>query len=364
MLRSRTLLFGALVFSLSLAGLAMAEPADDRIANEVPGLRAPPTTASENWPELVIMAGPYARYREIVQSAAKTPPNSAEDLEQLMDALAAFDGAKLSRSFRAYTIIQAMQTPAFANGIQKWKRLYDHKGLISNLKINSAYAMQMPGYGEAEQNVLQSIRDDAQMALLAGGIYKDLAYSLQRQKWGTKVRGGKALRLATLRNAHLADQTFPIRILASLKQGYTLQPRMTPASPLQTTELAVNSPNLSLLKTMVSGIGPGPAYASTASQGGPRLQADPSHALELQSIMATAALHILEPGAPYASPIPTRSNPDILGECVDWARLHMNQCVSATRFVYEDSFCIARHQLKDSGRCIAEFLDGHRQATR
>ncbi|PHS22863.1 MAG: hypothetical protein COA85_10645 [Robiginitomaculum sp.] len=381
MLRSRIFYVGAVLLLLCRGGLAQAltadrptaftagmtssDPANVNTIAQIPPLQSPaiPPALTSPMPDLVLAAGPYARFLDIVDRAAKIPPRSAEDLEQLMGDLASFDGPKLSHSFRAYAILQAMQTPAFSSGIQRWGRQYDRKGLLVNLRANPAYVEQMPGIAQAREQVLRHIRKDGQAALLAGGIYKDLAYSLQRLKWANKVRGGKALRLAALRNATYAPQTFREDLLQPLLRAYSLQPPLLgpvmAANAIPSRKPAKNG----FLKKLASSIGPGAAMAARPSLAMPPLTAAPAYAGELQNILANAALQILDPSTPYAVALPTRSTPDTMAECVDWARLHLNQCVAATRFVYEDSFCIARHQLKDSGRCIAEFIDGHHQAT-
>ncbi|MDQ7019040.1 MAG: hypothetical protein Q9M33_07720 [Robiginitomaculum sp.] len=382
MLRSRIFYIGAVLLLLCQGGLAQAvsadhpsdfatnsadnDPANVGTVPPIPPLQStttsppPPHTPI---PDLVLAAGPYARFLNIIDHAAKVPPQSAEDLEHLMGDLAGFDGPKLSHSFRAYAILQAMQTPAFSSGIQRWGRQYDRQGLIANLRANPAYVEQMPGIGQAREQVLRQIRKDGQAALLAGGIYKDLAYSLQRLKWASKVRGGKALRLAALRNAPYAPQTISSDILQPLLRAYSLQPPLL--SPLMATNaIPSRKPaKSSLLKKLVSNIGPDAALASSPPLAIPTLSAAPAYAGELQNILANAALQILDPSTPYPGALSSRGLSDTMAECVDWARLHLNQCVAATRFVYEDSFCIARHQLKDSGRCIAEFIDGHHQAT-
>ncbi len=382
MLRSRIFYIGAVLLLLCQGSLAQAVVADrpsvlasNATSNEpqnsgpmttMAPLQSPSTSApapSTPMPDLVLAAGPYARFLDIIDHAAKVPPRSAEDLEHLMGDLASFDGPKLSHSFRAYAILQAMQTPAFASGIQAWGRQYDRQSLIANLRANPAYVEQMPGIAQAREQVLRQIRKDGQAALLAGGIYKDLAYSLQRLKWASRVRGGKALRLAALRNAPYAPQTISNDLLQPLLRAYSLQPPLL--SPLMAANAIPSRKPAKggLLKKLVSNIGPDAALASSPSLAIPTLSAAPAYAGELQNILANAALQILDPSTPYPGALGSRGLSDTMAECVDWARLHLNQCVAATRFVYEDSFCIARHQLKDSGRCIAEFIDGHHQAT-
>jgi len=381
MLRSRILYIGAVLLSLFQSGQAHAV-SEDRppVFTTGPEASAAPVVSNDpqisplqstaipaavpsSWPDLVVAAGPYARFLEIVDRAAKVPPRSAEDLEHLMGELASFDGPRLSRSFQAHAVLEAMQAKAFSSGVQHWGRIYDRHSLITNLRTNPAYVEQMPGMAQAREQVLRQIRKDGQAALLAGGIYKDLAYSLQRLKWANKVRGGKALRLAALRNAPFAPEALPQDIMQKLLRAFTLQP------PSLSVGLAERSPQTpkpgetGILKKLVSNIGPDAAMAAAPSLTMPPLSASPAYAGELQFILASAALQLLDPSSPYPSISRSGALPDTMAECVDWAQLHLNQCVAATRFVYEDSFCIARHQLRDSGQCIAEFTDGHVVAT-
>ncbi len=340
-----------------------------------------PIVRAKVWPKLVLLAGPYARFLDYVHNAERNQPSSAEDLERMMNDLASIDGAKLSTAFRAHTILRAMQTPAFFEGVKGWGNTYDRPTIIRNLHINPAYVEQMPGYAQARTKVLRAIYEDGQTTQLAGSAYKDLAYSLQRIKWASKVGRGKALRLAALNNAHLAPRGTSERLLSQMMAAYAPKPRpklataptpnlppVTKVGPADNAALASLSSGADLLKSLVQGIGPNAAMAASADPIIPMVSATPipmpapdiapPYSGLLQDILATAALHILDANAPYPSVLPPRNTPDTLAECVDWARLHLNQCVAATRYVYEDSFCIAQHQLKDAGQCIAAFVDG------
>lgn len=394
MLRLRCFFVGVFILTLCAGGLVHAAQSEDaplvapdntrdntkkETADTPAGLRklstppalmqslqgAPVTNIPKVWPALVIAAGPYARFIDIVKQAAQMPPDSADDLERLMADLSVFDGPKLSKSFHAQAVLWAMQAPGFAAGVESWGRMYNRRQIIANLHINPAYVEQMPGYIQARNQVLKTIREDGDATIVAGGMYKDLAYSLQGLKWANKVRGGKALRLAALRNAHLAPQIIPEYLLLPLERAYALQAPNTPAGY---TAFAALPAQTSTPNDFGRSIGPNSAIvALTASAPAETketaLAVAPSRQGELRDILATAALHILDQNAPYPTTLPPRNTPDMLAECVDWARLHLNQCVAATRYVYEDSFCIARHQLKDTGRCIAEFIDGPQVAT-
>ncbi len=316
-------------------------------------LGQPITTLSRSWPSLVMAAGPYARYRQIVHNAAITQPGSPQDLERVMMDLASFDGPRLSRAFHAHAVLWAMQSPTFAQGILRWGRMYDRKSIIANLHANPLYVEQMPDYEVARDHVLRVIKEDGEATFKAGQIYKNLAYSLQKQKWAMKVRGSKSIRMAALRNAPHAPRGVSVSLLDRLNNTYTLRPPTTPIAKLHSLQMAslpasaAGHPIKTDARTLAKAVAPvlAPVVA-------------PARAGELQDIMAMAAIYILDPGASFPRPLPSRNAPDYMAECVDWARLHLNQCVAATRYSYEDSFCIARHQLKDSGRCIAEFLDG------
>ncbi len=316
----------------------------------------PITILPKTWPALVLAAGPYARFRTIIQHATHVSPTSAEDLERLMVDLASFDGAKFSRAFHAHAVLDAMKNSFFVAGIESWGSTYDRKVLIKNLLINPAYVEQMPGYQQARVQVLKTIEEDGRTALLAGKIYKTHAYTLQRLKWASKARGGKAARLAGLRDAPFAPQDMPEHLLHSLMGAYEPLPPTTFVSPANSTALVSLPSNQNLLAKIVSNIGPNAAMANSPAQTTPPAPTvAPSYQGQLQDILAAAALQILDHDTPYPSVPPPHNTPDYMAECVDWARLHLNQCVAATRYAYEDSFCISRHQLNDAGQCIAAF---------
>ncbi len=325
-----------------------AAPASARLYAATPAL-------VHDWPDMVREAGVYALYRADVRRAAQTPPVSAEDLERVMTRLASYDGARLSLAFRAHAIMLAMQSPAFAAGVQQWGRTYDRGAIIANLRGNPAYATRIPGYQQGVTRILQAVRDEAAAIRLAGGIYKDLAYSLQQTRWASKVRHGKPLLLAEVHHAASNPPQPPDALLGVVQHDYD-QALRGPAMPVVQTASAGASVR-AMISPLVRSIGPGPAQAALPDEGAsrPALVLNPSHEAYVQGIMASAAVQLLDRSTPYTSMASQPRGTDSFAECVDWARLHLNQCAAATHFVYEDSFCIAEHQLKDTASCLAGF---------
>ncbi len=312
--------------------------------------------AARTWPGLVQAAGIYALYRDDVRRAAGTPPVSAEDLERVMTRLASYDGARLSRAFHAHAVLLAMQSPAFAAGVRQWGNTYDRRVLIANLRSNPAYAVRIPGYRQGVARVLQAAREDAENLRLAGGIYKDLAYSLQHARWASRVRRGKALLMAEVHHAAANAPLPPSALLDRVQRDYDQALRPPAMAMVQTA--SARAPAGAMIAPLLRGIGPGPARAAQpddALAAGPALTLAPSHALYVQDIMASAAVHLLARAVPSSASLPQPRGADSFAECVDWARMHLNQCAAATHFVYEDSFCIAEHQLKDTASCLADF---------
>jgi len=311
--------------------------------------------AGQNWPGMVRAAGVYALYRDDVRRAAAVQPVSAEDLERLLTRLAGYDGARLSLAFRAHAVMLAMQSPAFAAGVQQWGHAYDRRAIIANLRSNSAYANRIPGYQQAVTRILEAARDDAATIHLAGGIYKDLAYSLQHKRWALKVRRGKSLLLAAVHNAANDPPPPPPAMLRMVQQDYARSLRLQ--SPPASQMASAGASGGAKLSPLLRSIGPGPAQAARAEPmaGGPALKINPAHVGDVQDMVASAAVHMLDHSAPFPDRLSQRRGADSFAECVDWARMHLNQCVAATHAVYETSFCIAEHQLKDTASCLAGF---------
>lgn len=72
-------------------------------------------------------------------------------------------------------------------------------------------------------------------------------------------------------------------------------------------------------------------------------------------ILGLAALMVLEEDQTHSN-FSTWLKDTELRECIDWARVHLNQCIAAGHFVFESSFCIAEHQLNDGSKCIGDIL--------
>ena len=38
--------------------------------------------------------------------------------------------------------------------------------------------------------------------------------------------------------------------------------------------------------------------------------------------------------------------------CINWAKLHLDQCLAATRAPYEEVYCFGRHGINDVAECV------------
>ncbi|MCG8441292.1 MAG: hypothetical protein MI723_05725, partial [Caulobacterales bacterium] len=175
----------------------------------------------------------------------------------------------------------------------------------------------------------------------AGAQLRAQSYDLQKSPWGQSVSGSRATRVGRLTAGaapgDLADLPtlvdFSARTPQPMERGVSAVARAFADGPDQPQLAAAAGAELSLA-------------------GGPRSR----YQATLDNALALAAMDAI--GA--AEPASTSAWDGLLGEkqtraCLKTARLNLTQCVAATHFRYEETFCVARHSLKDVGDCLDAF---------
>ncbi|HRP11049.1 MAG TPA: hypothetical protein PLK37_08455, partial [Terricaulis sp.] len=77
----------------------------------------------------------------------------------------------------------------------------------------------------------------------------------------------------------------------------------------------------------------------------------------LDRMASVAALQALDAETSHSSTISTLLQDPRTYQCVDLTQLQLIQCMSAARFRYEHTFCLANHGLREVGQCIASVAE-------
>lgn len=280
----------------------------------------------------------YAAYQSDVSNLASMRVESAEDVETAIDLAARHERDALVRGWMSYAADVAAQSPAFVAGVRAAERRWG-AGIASRFTSNRAYARSLPGADDAIQLALNALAADASRVAAVAERHRTLAYSLQRREWGRAV------------SDRLDERLQRVRTLGR-PGGYTA------AIPISTAaQLTPRAGGADGDDSRFGGRRFWDALHDTQStpESEPTPQAwraNETRREALDAILSVAALRVLGAQEAEANAISFfLRDPQAVG-CVDMARLQFNQCLSATRFVYEGEFCLAQHALRDTAMCM------------
>jgi hypothetical protein len=321
---------------------------EDPIATDIPAEQVIPATPPALFDSshiVVQTAGKWSNYQQDVYRWGSHNIASANELETALIDLARYDGQAMAPGWMATNALIVLQIPEFVSGVHAWEEQYGHDLILSRLHENVMFSTMFPGADQAGAGVLRAARSDASRIKLVGSLFKEQAYSMQKQSWANRKQGGKTLRLASIRSAPASPKGVATETLLALAA-----PGLAGASAPYDPDQA-KATFLSALK-----LGPRSAWASTASSAHiPK--AARGREQTMAQVLAIAALMVLAEDPSHAD-FRKWLNDRELRECVDWSRVHLAQCIAAGHFVFESSFCIAEHQLIDAGECVESVASG------
>jgi len=304
------------------------------------GLAAPAWTQEEEGPTLVLEASSpparaalwrnaetYAAYHSDVDAAGDRELRSGQDLDATMDSLARYyDDDRLSSAQVAYTALVASRHAQFIDSIRAVADYYGMETALQGFLNDPAYAIGFEGADAASETVMGAIGEDVTSIRTVGGRYRQAAYDLQAEAWAQSRARDRDTRLRALETA--ADR---LSVDFSLADE-TRNREMGSAAALFAEATGRERPELDL----------------AVHVGETQMTPDERR---VGRILAVAALQSIEAGD-MAALDAMLADPGV-ERCVNWARLHLAQCVAAGHFKYEDSFCIAEHALNDIAQCLS-----------
>jgi len=333
--------FVAGILTLVLSSAALVHAQAPQIAQDTPNSQGPQAPASfDSTHRLIQQAAYWANYQRDVNYWGSRNVVSAKELETALLDFAKLDGAAMASSWMAVNALNALQTPEFVAGIRQWESWYGRDLLLQNLHKNPTYVLFFPGADAAQTAILHAAERDARRLKLVGDLFKKQAYAMQKQSWANLKHGNKQGRLAAIGRAPNQPKTLRLEALNAMAALGANQ-LSTPYNPQ-----GVKNNFLSALR-----FGPRSAWASS-HLGLPLPAIALNRELTITHILGLAALLVLNEDQHHPNFGVWMADTQ-LRECVDWSRVHLNQCVAAGHFVFESSFCIAEHQLIDAGECVA-----------
>ncbi|MCA1936553.1 MAG: hypothetical protein LDL37_13975, partial [Asticcacaulis sp.] len=315
-----------------------------------PAPAGPPVSLA---PAISDAASVYVTYVE--QARGMSPDfNDASMVQAKLSQGASYEPKQLARGAIAYAAIVAMQEPAFRSQLRAYASDdAARQELVNKLFSNPAYAAGIPGANIAARRVILALSSDGEMLYAKGTAMKQAAYSIQKQAWSKGVLSDPAGRLAATKLSSstsrgvASDESAKLLTAALTGKGLTTRANTgtataeaaaynataatsTPAQPLSTTGTApVSFDQETLFNT--------------------------PYTYGVNRALAIAAISILGEGTgPNEAAVVALLNEQQSPRCLGESKLNLNQCLAASRFHFDDVFCVGQHIMMDTGNCIGE----------
>lgn len=287
----------------------------------------------------------YAAYQNDVSELRTLRLNNANDLEAVIDRLGRHNRQALTRGWVAYGATTAAQSPAFVQGVRDAAAYYGRDAVIWAISVDPSYARGLRGGQEATRMLLDSANADSARIIEMADRYRELSYTLQRQRWANAVAPQQRQRLQRIRDLSVTGAP-----ATAVPTAYAprLDVAMLSGSPAQDP----TSFGGRRFWDALSGNAEVTAVAATPVNYEWRVNHTRGEAVDRMA--AVAALQALDATATHQSTIAQLLDDPRSRNCLEMSQLQLFQCMSAARFRYENTFCLAAHGLRDVGQCIGD----------
>lgn len=334
---------------LVLTAALLASPADGQTKAKSKKGQTPPPVSAPVVPvvppppsePLAAAVGNYAAFQNDISALETGALGTADELERALDRAAGVNRETMARGWIAYGALTAAQAPEFVKGVRDTAAHYGRDVMIRGLTLDPGYAQTLKGGEDAARLALTAARADGARVFLVGERYKELAYSLQKQRWANQVAPQQPARVQRMRTLSASAATRNVDAV--------MAPRLQAAAA---TFTPWTDP------TQFGGVNfwdsfrttPGPVAATQIPA--PTLRVHHDRVQTVNRMTTLAALYVLD-----ATKEPAAQAERLLAEgsttrCLELAQVQFYQCMSAARFRYENAFCLGEHALKDMGSCI------------
>ncbi len=282
---------------------------------------------------LARQAAHYAAFLSDLRSIEELAPKSSKDLDSVFTRLTVYNGRDLGQGFTAFCSIIAAQNTKFVDAVRQKAGVMGRDALIKKLYTNPDFIWEISGNRDALRDIHRQITGHAEHFYASGLQYKEHAYALQKVKWAKKRLKSPNKRLKILKSTKGNGPKPDRKMVEALAVGALGQ-----AEGNHDKKRALFKQTIPFTHTQSETV----SFKETLRKGG-----------TYESALVLGALMALDATTPKdkASFAPFMSRYD--GEfCFDFARSNLTQCIAASAFEYEDSFCISEHIMKDAAKCI------------
>lgn len=352
-------LFAALVIVAGVGAVSMAD-AQTRRGGGAPKaapapapapmpVMAPSFFAPSGSEPLSFAVQSYAAFQNDVGDLRGRSLANQRELDAALDRVAGHNRHTLSRGLLAYGALTAAQSPTFVAAVRETATFYGREQFIRGLMFDNGYARTMSGAKDAEGLILAALTFDGDRVRRIGDEYRQMAYGVQRERWGSAIAPGMARRasaLGTLMDSTALRSVVPDMAARLAPAAVSASPRVDPGAfggPLFWDSLRM--PAGTVTTASQTGMPMGPPINAVAPE---------DRTLAINQMMTLAALYALDATKDASVPVGDLLTEPRTSNCFEMVQAQLRQCTSAARFHYETAFCLAEQGLQNMGACIKD----------
>lgn len=298
---------------------------------------APAQTATSN--PIAKAASSYGTFQDDVAALDTGVIAKPGDLDAAVDRMAGHNPTTLAQGWIAFSAIAASQSAPFVATVREAEAAFGRDTLMRGFRNDNAYATRLKGAGDAVQGMLAAASRESARVYSVGAAFEKRSYDLQKTGWADLRAGNASARVAQLKQVTAAGRPISNVVLAAFGP--------------QTSATSTTADGSRMAQSLAEALRLAPssaqAYASTSPTG---LRYRDERKATVDRVVTLAAIQALDAAPGAQADVTTMLSDKPTQDCLEWARLHMYQCVSAARFRYEHAFCLGTHALKDVGACM------------
>ncbi|WP_140984997.1 hypothetical protein [Asticcacaulis tiandongensis] len=317
-----------------------------------PAPAGPPVSLS---PHVSDAASIYVTYVNLARNMGSGLADGQAVATRLQEG-ASYEPTQMATGAVAYGAIVAMQEPAFRSQLRGYASdEATRREMVDRLIRDPSYAASIPGANIAARRVILALSSDGEAIYKKGAEFKQAAYSIQKEKWAKGVVTGPAERLAATKLASSTKQSVfadeSAHLMASALSGQGLKTYASTGA--LSAEASAYDAGTATTPAPVAD-----QLVTTAATPGAFAREDlftTPYTAGVNRSLAIAALSILGEGTgANEEAIQAMLNDGHSSRCLNESKLNLNQCLAASRFHFDDVFCVGQHILMDTGNCIGE----------
>lgn len=333
------------LFTLLMAGCATPPPVVEVVPEPVPVYVEPEVVITRYNPPvrsietrmtevLVRDASYHGSTMQRVTQAAYIPIQTREDLNGHLDGLAGVFTQRTGAGFLSYGGLIAAQNPQFVDSIIDRATAEGADTLVYKLYSDPNYVLTFDGAYSAASDVQAAWEEDKASFDTAAAAFKQQSYDLQKNpKWKKMRSGDRKARITKFK----AAQTYAVSLPQQSQRDIAAAGRVESAD--------FEGPNRSAA-----------FWRAYGKSGKPvNYNGDGTVSVNTTKALTLGAIEVLGTSGKNSSTWIANYTVDVsLNQCLNWARLHTEQCLAAGHYKFEDAFCVAEHELKDVSECLTK----------